>query len=52
MDVDCDERYEDGFNILFSMLENKSDASLFILNVLDWTGQDLKLISEKLIKLN
>ena len=34
------------------MLENNSDASLFILNVLDWTGQDLKLISEKLIKLN
>ena len=47
-----DERYEDGLNILFSMLENNSDASLFILNVLDWTGQDLKLISEKLIKLN
>ena len=48
----CDERYEDGLNILFSMLENNSDASLFILNVLDWTGQDLKIISEKLIKLN
>lgn len=48
----CDERHEDGLSILFSMLENNSDASLFILNVLDWTGQDLKLISEKLIKLN
>ena len=30
------------------MLENNSNASLFILNVLDWVDKDLKIISNKL----
>ncbi|MEC7907863.1 MAG: hypothetical protein VYB95_00895 [Verrucomicrobiota bacterium] len=34
------------------MLENNSNASLFILNVLDWVNEDFKIISNKLVHLD
>ena len=43
-----EKQYDEGFRVISSMLENNSNASLFILNVLDWVDEDLKIISNKL----
>ena len=43
-----EKQYDEGFRVISSMLENNSNASLFILNVLDWVDKDLKIISNKL----
>ena len=44
MDDDIKKQYDEGFRVISSMLENNSNASLFILNVLDWIDEDLKII--------
>ena len=43
-----EKQYDEGFRVISSMLENNSNASLFILNVLDWVDEDLKIISNEL----
>ncbi|MFL2859334.1 MAG: sulfatase [Pontiellaceae bacterium] len=41
-----------GLNILFEMLNQQSDASLFILNILDWIGEEANLLHLDIKKLN